>query len=76
MKPTPGQLRQFAAQARHDAIDYRRWAHEASDPVRKRQYERTADSREEHAEYYVDLASRGEITVEYSRVEPIREAAE
>lgn len=75
MKPTPGQLRQFAAQARHDATEYRRWAHEATDAALKRHYERSADSREEHADYYVELAGRGEITVEYQIIK-YQEAAE
>jgi hypothetical protein len=74
--PTPGVLRQCAAQARRDAVDYRRWAHETADPVKKRLYERWADDREDSAVWYENYASRGEIVVEYTRIEPMREAAE
>jgi len=73
---TPGVLRQFAAQARRDAADYRVMAQITNDPARKRQYERTADNREDHAIWYEDCAGRGEIEVEYTRIEPMREAAE
>jgi hypothetical protein len=73
---TPGMLRQFSAQARRDSVDYRHWAHETTDPVRKRYFERCADNREDDAAYYADLAGRGEITVEYTRIEPYKEAAE
>lgn len=73
---TPGQLRQFAAKARSEAQDYRQWAHTATDPHRKRRYEQWADDREEHANWYLNRAERGEITVEYSTIQPYAEAAE
>lgn len=72
---TPGMLRQFAAQARHDASDYRRWAHETTDPHKKRRYERWADAREEYADWYEDRACQGEITTDY-HVNTFAEAAE
>lgn len=73
---TPGQLRMYEAQARRDSVDYRHWAHEATDPARKRYFERCAENREDDAAYYADLAGRGEITVDYVVLEPMREAAE
>ncbi len=63
---TPGMLRRFAREARKQAEDYHRWSHEAHDPERKRYFERCAEGREDHAEWYESLASRGEIMVEYS----------
>jgi hypothetical protein len=73
---TPGELRQFAAVARRDVTDYRQWAHEETDPAKKRKYERWAEDREETADWYESVAARGEITVEYEILEPLMEAAE
>jgi hypothetical protein len=73
---TPGQLRMYEAQARRDSVDYRQWAHEATDPARKRYFERCAENREDDATYYADLAGRGEITVDYVDLTHYAEAAE
>lgn len=76
MIATPGSLRQFATQARHDARDYRHWAHETTDPIKKRRYEQWAEDREDSATWYESVASRGEIVVEYQDVTRFQEAAE
>lgn len=76
MLATPGSLRQFAAKARSEAQDYRQWAHTATDPVRKRRYEQWADDRDEHADFYLQRAEQGEISVEYSVINTYAEAAE
>lgn len=68
---TPGQFRQFATKALHEASGYREWAHAAHDPERKRYFLRCAEGREDHAEWYLSCASRGEI-----EVESFKEAAE
>lgn len=73
--PTPGMLRHFAARARHDAQDYRIMAHNASDALRKRYYDKCANDREDDAEFYEMKAARGEITTEY-HVNTFAEAAE
>jgi len=68
MTPTPGSLRQFAAQALHDAVDYRRMAHETRDPHRKRYLERCATNREDDASFYLARAGWNEITTEFERI--------
>lgn len=76
MTPTPGQWRHHESVARRDAVELRQWAHETNDPHKKRRYEEWADTRDEYADWYSQMASRGEIEVEYQILEPMREAAE
>lgn len=75
MRPTPGQLREFARKARHEAQDLRRMSSETTIHHWKEKWLRDADQREEYADWYDQRAGRGEITVEYSTIEH-REAAE
>lgn len=68
MTPTPGTLRYHATEARRDA-EY--WAHQARHHDERSAYcRKEAIRRMTQADEYEELASRGEITVEY------REAAE
>lgn len=76
MRPTPGTLRQFAQQAENDVPYYLARAQQSDDPDRKRYFLRCAENRHDDARFYLDLAGRGEIEVEYQVIEPIREAAE
>lgn len=76
MLATPGTLRQFAAQADKDIADYQQWAHSATDPQMKRYYLRCAENREDDARWYREVASRGEIEVEFTEMTSFKEAAE
>jgi len=73
---SPGVLRQFAAQADKDVPHYLAKAHSTDDPQMKRYYLRCAENREDDARWYREVAGRGEIEVEYTRIEPLMEAAE
>ena len=76
MRPTPGKLRQFAQQAENDVPYYLARAQQSNDPDRKRYFLRCAESRSEHAAWYREVASRGEIEVEYETITEHKEAAE
>jgi hypothetical protein len=73
---TPGQLRQHARTAREQAKEYRRQSHETTSHYWKVKWLDDADKREETADFYDELASRGEIEVEYEIINEHREAAE
>lgn len=73
---SPGQLRQFAKTAREQAKDYRRQSHETTIHFWKEKWLRDADKREDDADFYDELASRGEIEVDYEIITPFMEAAQ
>lgn len=72
MTPTPGALRYYANQARHDVELWERQARDHEAAVKR--CRRQAEIRLRQAEEYEEMASRGEITADYKVVH--REAAE
>lgn len=76
MRPTPGNLRQFAQQAENDVPYYLSRAQQSHDPDRKRYFLRCAEDRHDDARFYLDLAGRGEITTDYEIITEHKEAAE
>jgi hypothetical protein len=65
MTVSPGVLRQCARKAREEAADYRRMSHETDIRHWKDKWLKDADKREDDADFYDGLASRGEISIDY-----------
>jgi hypothetical protein len=62
---TPGEWRHFARKARSEAADLRRMSAETDIRHWKDKWLKDADKREDDADFYDGLASRGEITIDY-----------
>lgn len=73
---TPGKRRAHARSLRDEAADLRRMAAGTTIHHWRDKWMKDADRCEEDADWYEASAARGEIVVEYTRIEPYREAAE
>ena len=73
---TPGRRRAHAHFLREEAADLRRMAADTSIRHWRDKWMKDADRCEEDADWYDSSASWGETSVEYTRIEPLMEAAE